>query len=54
MKYKLLQILLGAVGSAITVLITYLGNVPAEAGTIGVALGAGPVAAAAFGSVFRG
>lgn len=53
MKYKLLQVLLGAVGSAISILITHLANMPAEA-TIGAAIGAGPVASVVFGDVFRG
>lgn len=53
MKYKLLQVLLGAIGSVISILITHLANAPAEA-TIGAAMGAGPVAAVMFGNVLRG
>lgn len=52
MKYKLIQILLGALGSAITVLISHLANMPADA-TVGAAMSVGPVTAAAFGNAFR-
>lgn len=42
MKTKMIQILLGAVGSMITVLITHFANVPAEAATA-AAIGVGSV-----------
>lgn len=48
MKTKLLQILLGAIGSALTVLVGYLANMPADV-TAGAALSAGPVATTLLG-----
>lgn len=48
MKLKLLQILLGAFGSALTVLLTHFANVPADV-ALGAALSAGPIATATLG-----
>lgn len=50
MKAKLIQILLGAIGSAVTVVISYLTALPPEVAA-GAALGAGPIATATFGNV---
>lgn len=41
MKIKLIQILLGAFGSALTVLLSHLASMPADVST-GIALSAGP------------
>lgn len=50
MKVKLLQILLGAVGSAITVVISHMASAPPEvATTVGLAIG--PLCAATFGNM---
>lgn len=49
MKSKIIQILLGAVGSLITVLITAYANVPPDVATV-AALGSGSVVTAAFGN----
>lgn len=47
MKAKLIQILLGAIGSAVTVLISHLASLPPEV-AVGAALGAGPATTVAF------
>lgn len=53
MKQKIIQILLGAIGSLVTVIITHYANVPADMATI-AALGSGSVATAAAGNFVNG
>lgn len=48
MKYKLIQVLLGAIGSALTVLISHYANAPADVAMI-TALSAGPTITALAG-----
>lgn len=51
MKAKLIQILLGAIGSAITVLISYASSAPPEV-AMAAAIGAGPALTVSVGDVF--
>lgn len=51
MKYKLLQILLGAIGSSVTVLIAHWTQMP-DGVAITSALGAGPATSVALGNLF--
>lgn len=53
MKLKLIQILLGALGSALTVLLTHLANVPSEV-ALGATLSAGPATTMMFSNIFSG
>lgn len=53
MKAKLIQILLGAVGSVISVLITHYAGADANV-AMGVALGAGPITTTMIGGLVRG
>lgn len=48
MKFKLIQILLGAMGSALTVVATHLASTPPEV-AVAIALGSGPAVTAAIG-----
>lgn len=58
MKQKLIQILLGAIGSAITVVVTHFAGATADA-AVGAAMAAGPVTTlvsakvGALASIFR-